>query len=78
MFFDFLIKGKAMKKVTLTPSQRKYIDADFPSTINITEAVRAKNASYRFTGGVRINNSMYRTDKETREYFKKSLKKKLP
>ena len=67
-----------MKKSILTPKQKYYIEADFPSSVQLTEAVRSKNATLRFTGGVRINYSMYRTEKETQEYFRKSLNRKLP
>lgn len=56
----------------------KYVFADFSDFSSITEAVRASNASKIFTGGVRINNSMYRTEAETDEYINRSLKRKLP
>ena len=56
----------------------RYVYADFSNFSPITEEVRASNASKIFTGGVRINNSMYRTQAETDEYIKQSLKRKLP
>lgn len=58
--------------------QEKYVYADFMDFAPITEEVRKKNASKIFTGGVRINNGMYRTQKETERYIKKSLARKLP
>lgn len=51
---------------------------DFPMTGEITEAVKIKNVKRTFTGGVRINNGMYRTDKEIEKYRKSSLERKLP
>lgn len=56
----------------------KYIFADFSDFSEITEAVRKSNATKIFTGGVRINKSMYRTQDETDKYITKSLKRKLP
>ncbi len=51
---------------------------DFSHISPITESVREKNAKRTFTGGVRINQSMYRTAKEDADYREKSLKRKLP
>ena len=55
-----------------------YLYKDFGDFPEITEEIRIKNASRIFTGGVRINKSMYRTKEETDKYIKKSLKRKLP
>lgn len=52
--------------------------SDFPEFSEITEDVRSQNAKRVFTGGVRINNGMYRTAQETETYIKKSLERKLP
>lgn len=57
---------------------RKYLYADFSDFSEITDETREKNASRVFTVGVRINNSMYRTNKESDEYIKKSLLRRLP
>lgn len=57
---------------------RDVVYSDFPDFSEITEEVRAENASRIFTGGVRINMGMYRTDKETEEYILSTLSKKLP
>lgn len=51
---------------------------DFPSTGPITQEVKDANKHRTFTGGVRINNNMYRTEKEDKLYREKSLKRKLP
>lgn len=51
---------------------------DFPMTGEITETVKKENIKRTFTGGVRINNGMYHTDKEIEEYRKSSLERKLP
>ncbi len=51
---------------------------DFPQTREITEEVKRKNMGRFIPGSVRTNSGMYRTDKETREYIEKSLKRKLP
>lgn len=52
--------------------------SDFPKLHEITDEVRLKNQKRIFTGGVRINNGMYRTSQETDNYIKKSLERKLP
>lgn len=52
--------------------------SDFPKLHEITDEVRSKNQKRIFTGGVRINNGMYRTSQETDNYIKKSLERKLP
>lgn len=57
---------------------RDIVFADFPEFPEITDEVRAENMSRVFTGGVRINMGMYRTDKETEEYIMSTLTKKLP
>lgn len=51
---------------------------DFGEFPEITEETRKKNMLRVFTGGVRINNGLYRTDAETEEYIENSLKRKLP
>ena len=51
---------------------------DFPAFGKITEEVRQNNKKRTFTGGVRINNGMYRTTEEDKIYREKSLKRKLP
>lgn len=58
--------------------KKKYIYQDFGDLAPITDEIRDENAPRIFTGGVRINNGMYRTDKETEEYIEKSLARKLP
>lgn len=55
-----------------------FIMADYPEFSEITEDVVNKNKGRRFTGGVRIQNGMYRTKKQADEYIKKSLERKLP
>lgn len=65
------------KKLT-SRIDEKYIFADFKDFSEITADVRKSNAKRRFTGGVRINNGMYRTKEETDEYITKSLMRKLP
>ncbi|MDD6573222.1 MAG: hypothetical protein PUF12_12635 [Thermoflexaceae bacterium] len=57
---------------------KEYIYRDFGKLAPITDELRLGNASKVFTGGVRINNSMYRTDEETKEYINRSLTRKLP
>ncbi len=61
-----------------TSIKKKYIYQDFGGLAPITDEVRNENASRIFTGGVRINKGMYRSDKETEEYIEKSLARKLP
>lgn len=58
--------------------KKKYIYQDFGRLEPITDKTRQENAQRIFTGGVRINNGMYRTEKETEEYIEKSLARKLP
>lgn len=55
-----------------------FLFADFKDFPEITEKVKRANAVRIFTGGVRINQGMYRTKAETDAYIKKSLKRKLP
>lgn len=57
---------------------RDIVFADFPEFPEITDEVRAENMARVFTGGVRINMGMYRTDKETEEYIRSTLSKELP
>lgn len=57
---------------------RKYLYADFNDFSDITDNLRKKNQERIFTGGIRINNSMYRTKEETDKYINDSLKRKLP
>lgn len=56
----------------------KILFKDFSPVPPVTEEIRKENAQRTFTGGVRINNSMYRTAKEDAEYRNNSLKRKLP
>ena len=51
---------------------------DFPKIGEITKIVKKQNMKRVFTGGVRINNGMYRTTKQDQDYREKSLKRKLP
>ena len=67
-----------MKNIFLKGINLKYLFCDFPNFSEIDERVRKNNLSKTFTGGVRINKGMYRTEKETMRYFKKSLARKLP
>lgn len=55
-----------------------YIFVDFKDFPAVTRKTRKQNSKRIFTGGVRVNNSMYRTDAETKRYIKRSLRKKLP
>lgn len=59
----------------------KHIDmlfVDFPEAGKITKEAKEKNESRTFVGGVRINNGMYRTEEEAKEYLENSLKRMLP
>lgn len=56
----------------------KYVFYDFEDFPAVTKKTRTQNAKRIFTGGVRVNNSLYRTDAELQRYIKRSLKKKLP
>lgn len=51
---------------------------EFPKLGEITRRVKKQNLSRIFTGGVRINNGMYRTTAEDKRYREKSLQRKLP
>lgn len=51
---------------------------EFPTLGEITKKVKRQNMSRVFTGGVRINNGMYRTTSEDKIYREKSLQRKLP
>ncbi len=51
---------------------------DFPTILSITEPIKNQNLKRVFTGGVRINSGMYRTNKQDNEYRSNSLKRKLP
>jgi hypothetical protein len=64
-------KKKAKGKVN-------YLYADFGDFPIITDEIRKANAVRTFTGGVRINRSMYRTQKEIDNYIDTSLKRPLP
>ena len=71
---------KIMKTVEELKSKinRKYLFEEFKKFPEITDKVRSDNIFRVFTGGVRINNGMYRTQSETDQYIRSSLMKKLP
>lgn len=69
-------KYKEREKIML--KTRDLLFSDFPKMREITEEVKRENKKRIFTGGVRINLGMYRTDKEMQEFIKKSLERKLP
>lgn len=69
--------GKSKKQIKSEPN-RDYLWEDFPDMPVITTEVRAQNSKRVFTGGVRVNNAMYRTDSEKEEYIINSLDRKLP
>lgn len=52
--------------------------SDFPTMKEITEKVKDENKNRIFTGGVRINNGMYRTDEQMKTYVEESLARELP
>lgn len=52
-----------------------YIFVDFKDFPAVTKKTRKQNSKRIFTGGVRVNNSLYRTDAEMRRYIRRSLKK---
>jgi hypothetical protein len=56
----------------------KYIMLDFSDFSEITQEVVEDNKKRTFTGGVRIQQGMYRTTKEADEYIRKSLERVLP
>lgn len=58
--------------------QAEMLFVDFPPIGEITRAAKEKNKARIFTGGVRINNGMYRTDAEEKKHREKSLRRKLP
>ena len=58
--------------------QAKMLFIDFPAMGEITKAAKERNKARVFTGGVRINNGMYRTDAEERKHRENSLRRKLP
>lgn len=58
--------------------RKQMLFADFPPVGEITREVKKQNMKRVFTGGVRINNGMYRTTAEDKRYREKSLKRKLP
>lgn len=58
--------------------QAEMLFIDFPAMREITRVEKEKNTARVFTGGVRINNGMYRTDAEERKHREKSLRRKLP
>ena len=57
---------------------KEMLFVDFPPVGKITQTVKDKNEMRVFTGGVRINNGMYRTDGQDKKYREDSLKRKLP
>lgn len=62
----------------LTTDLEKIVNVDFPDIAEITEEVRKENSTRVFTGGVRINKSMYRTAQEDRIYRESTLSRQLP
>lgn len=58
--------------------KKKVILTDFPDFGPITDEVKKDNLPKKFTGGVRINQGFYRTDKEYEEYREKILSTPLP
>lgn len=56
----------------------KYIMAPFPEFSKVTNEVVKINKGKKFTGGVRIQKGLYRTETEANEYIRKSLERKLP
>lgn len=56
----------------------EYIFVDFKDFPEVTRKTRKQNAIRIFTGGVRVDKAMYRTDKENEQYIKRSLRRKLP
>ena len=67
-----------VKERKLIDIPEKYVYADFSDFAPITVEVRESNLSRTFTGGVRINNGMYRTEEETEVYIRMSLARALP
>ena len=55
-----------------------HLYTDFQDFPEITDEIRKSNADRIFTGSVRINCGMYRTDSEKNSYIENSLKRKLP
>jgi hypothetical protein len=55
-----------------------YLEKDFTKFSDISDDVRQENRKRIFTGGVRINNAMYRTKIEDDMYRKKVLNTELP
>ena len=62
----------------MSKARTDYLYVDFPPFNEISKSAKRENKNRIFTGGVRINNSMFRTKKEDAEYREKSLKRKLP
>ncbi|MBR5191940.1 MAG: hypothetical protein IKW33_00840 [Clostridia bacterium] len=58
--------------------RKEMLFVDFPAFSKITKEVKQSNKTRTFTGGVRINNAMYRTAEEDKNYREQSLKRKLP
>lgn len=58
--------------------QKNMLFVDFPPLGCITEKVKTKNQKRIFTGGIRINNGMFRTDEQVKKYRELSLKRRLP
>jgi hypothetical protein len=79
---EYPIKSSALeegKTMIINEEERKRIlYHDYQPLTKITEAMRVVNSSRKFTGGVRINYSQYRTTEEYFEHREKSLGRKLP
>lgn len=58
--------------------KKEMLFADFPKMREITSNVKEQNKKRTFTGGVRINMGMYRTDEEMKKYIKDSLSREMP
>lgn len=58
--------------------QAQMLFLDFSPVGEITKVAKEKNKRRVFTGGVRINNGMYRTDTEEKKRREKLLRRKLP
>lgn len=57
---------------------KEIIFKDYTDTPPITDAIKKENMNRTFTGGVRINNGLFRTKEEHEEYRAVSLARELP